>query len=147
MPTIIQVKGLENPEKTRAIILAELRRDFEEWLSAKEDGFLRPAIELTERDDYFRVQADVARIDPRSIEVLVARDMMLIKAAPRRYARPAGEIVHRNEFAHGKLSRAVQFPRRIDLANVRAEVKDGLLTVKAQIAKAGSIEHDLLKAA
>jgi HSP20 family molecular chaperone IbpA len=48
-------------------------------------------------------------------------------------------IFHRREFEPRKLSRSVIFPRSVDPENVRAEMKDGLLTVKARIAGAAHI--------
>jgi HSP20 family protein len=146
METIVQVKGAKTPDKTRELIWAELRRDFEDWLSAKEDMTWRPAIELTERDNRFLLRAAVAGVDPKNIEIFVAPDIMLIKADLHR-DRSEGEVVHRCEFGYGKLSRSIRFPRAINPANVRAEIKDGLLTIKAPIANAIETKYDLPLAA
>ena len=95
METIVHVKGSNAPEKTREIILKELRHDYEEWLSAEEDVIWRPEIELTEKDNKFLVRAVVAGVDPKNIEVLVAPDIMLIKGELHRDRLAEGEIVHR----------------------------------------------------
>lgn len=139
MGTVVQVKRFETPAKTRQMIVDEVRRDFEEWLSAKEDLIWRPPIQLREKDNEFELTAVVAGVDPGKVEVLVASDIMLIKAGMRGENSSESGIFHRREFEPRKLSRSVIFPRSVDPENVRAEMKDGLLTVKARIAGAAHI--------
>ena len=139
MRTVVQVKRFETPEKTRQIIVDEVRRDFEEWLSAKEDLIWRPPIQLSEKGNEFELTAAVAGVDPKNVEVLVAPEMMLIKAELRAAIQSESEIIHRREFEYRKLSRSILFPRPVDPENVRAEIKDGLLTVKARIARSARV--------
>ena len=139
MRTVVQVKRFETPEKTRQIIVDEVRRDFEEWLSAKEDLIWRPPIQLSERGNEFELTTAVAGVDPKTFEILVAPEMMLIKAELRAGSQSESEIIHRREFEYRKLSRSILFPRPVDPENVRAEIKDGLLTVKARIARSARV--------
>ena len=139
MRTVVQVKRFETPEKTRQIIVNEVRRDFEDWLSAKEDLIWRPPIQLSERGNEFELTTAVAGVDPKTFEILVAPEMMLIKAELRAGIQSKSEIIHRREFEYRKLSRSILFPRPVDPENVRAEIKDGLLTVKARIARSARV--------
>ena len=139
MRTVVQVKRFETPEKTRQIIVNEVRRDFEDWLSAKEDLIWRPPIQLSERGNEFELTTAVAGVDPKTFEILVAPEMMLIKAELRAGSQSESEIIHRREFEYRKLSRSILFPRPVDPENVRAEIKDGLLTVKARIARSARV--------
>jgi HSP20 family molecular chaperone IbpA len=129
-PELVEVRKSETPEKTRAIILDELRRDFAEWMTAKEDLVLRPNIELTREGNEFAVRALVPGIDPRDIEILVAPDILLIK----------GEN-------HRKVLRSIEFPMPINPAKVHAELRDGMLSVKAKIARAQTLELVMPRAA
>ena len=133
----VEIKRFEISEKSaKKIIFDELRRDFADWLTAKEDLVWRPPVELTQNNDEFVVKALIAGVDPKDMEVLVAPDIMLIKTET-----PRGEI------ARGKLFRPVKFPRAIDPDKVRVEVNDGVLSIKAGIAKAARVTPPMLLAA
>jgi HSP20 family molecular chaperone IbpA len=119
----VEVKTSETPEMTKRIILDELRRDFADWMTAREDLVLRPAVEVTREGNQFAVRALVPGIDPRDLEVLVAPDILLIR----------GEN-------HRKVLRSIEFPMAINPAKVHAELKDGMLSIKARIARADRFE-------
>ena len=125
MGTAVQVKKSESPEMSTRVISDEVRRDLEEWLFSKEDLIWRPPVELTQRDDEVELTAIVAGADPSKVEILVAPDLMLIRAPLRS-----------NNLLRRKLSRSILFPHPINPESVCAEIKDGLLTVKA--ARAGA---------
>ena len=93
-------------------------------------------LELTEKDNEFAVRAAVAGVDPKNIEILVSPEIMLIKAEPQHQDLPEKGTVHRCEFPRGKLSRSIEFPKAIDPDRVHAEIKDGVLSIKAEIAHA-----------
>jgi HSP20 family molecular chaperone IbpA len=120
---LVEVKRSETPEMTKRIILDELRRDFADWMTAREDLVLRPAVEVTREGNEFAVRALVPGIDPRDLEVLVAPDILLIR----------GEN-------HRKVLRSIEFPMAINPAKVHAELKDGMLSIKARIARADRFE-------
>jgi HSP20 family molecular chaperone IbpA len=127
---LVEVKASETPEETKRIILDELRRDFGEWMMAKEDLVLRPSVELTKEGNEFAVRALVPGIDPKDIQIMVAPDILLIK----------GEN-------HRKLLRSIEFPMAINPAKVHAELKDGMLAIKARIARTERFEIVMPRAA
>ena len=43
--------------------------------------------------------------------------------------------VHQCEFTSGQIFRSVHFPKAVDVANAKAEYRNGLLTVTAPIAR------------
>jgi HSP20 family protein len=143
VPATVELKQAETPEKTKDTILDEVKHDFADWLTADRDLVWRPAIELTEKNNEFTVRALVGGVDLKDVEVLVAPEMMLIKAETQ--ADTARGTVHRSEFASGKLRRLIEFPRAVNPNGVRAEIKDGMLCIKARIAKAD--EAKMLRAA
>ena len=126
----VAVKESETPEKTRRIILEELRRDFGEWMMAKEDLVMRPNIELTREGNEFAVRALLPGIDPEDIEILVAPDILLIK----------GEN-------HRKVPRSIEFPAAINPTRVQAELVDGMLSIKARIARTDKLQLVMPRAA
>ncbi len=114
----VMLKRSEAPEKMKEVIFDELRRDFADWLMAKEDLVWRPLIELTEEGDEFAVRALIPGVEASEVEVLVAPDILLIK----------GETRGR------KILRSIDFPRPVDTSRVHAEVNDGMIWIKAGIA-------------
>jgi HSP20 family protein len=130
----VEVKKSETPEKTKEIIFDELRCDFADWLTAKEDLVWRPPVELTEEGNEFAVRALVPGVDPRDVEVLVAPDILLIKGETS--GKRARGTVHRYEPDRRKILRSIEFPRAINPGKVHAEIEDGMLSIKAEIAKA-----------
>jgi HSP20 family molecular chaperone IbpA len=114
---LIKAKTFGSPETTRAVIMRELRSDFEDWMMAKEDLYWHPPFEMAEKDHAYMAKVTVAGVNPRDIEVLAAPDIMLIKA----------------KFGLGKLTRSIEFPKPIDPGRVRAELKDGLLRITAEM--------------
>jgi HSP20 family molecular chaperone IbpA len=119
---VIEVNS-ETPEKTREAMYRELRRDLAEWMDAKQDLVLRPAIELTEEGDEFTARALVPGVTPRDVEVMVTPERLLIM----------GEK-HRRKFL-----RSIEFPKPVDPDRVHAEITGGTICVRARIAGASKV--------
>lgn len=130
------MKHSETPEKTKEAIFDELREDFADWMTTNRDLVWRPAIELTREDNEFAARALVPGIEAKEVEILVAPGLLLIK----------GET-HRGEPGHRKLLRSVEFPRPVNPDKVHAEIRNGILCVRAEIAEASKPNILVLKAA
>lgn len=130
--TAVEIKRFETSAKKNGIIFDELRRDFADWLEAKEDLVYRPAFELTQTAGEFIVDVLIKGVEPSDMQVLVAPDVLLIE----------GET-----HAGRKLFRPVEFPKTIDPRKVRVDVNDGVLSIRAGIAKAAAMTPTMLLAA
>ena len=119
---VVEPKTSENPEKMKEIIFDELRRDLADWMTAKEDLVWRPPVELSEEDGEFAVRALVPGVDSRDVEILVTPEILLIKGVTRRGGR--------------RILRSIEFPKAIDPVQVHAEIMDGMLSIRAEIAGA-----------
>ena len=109
-------------------IMNELRLDLAEWMEAKEDMVWRPPMELDRQRKEFLARTFVPGFDPDRIEVLVSPDRILIK----------GEMV-RGELNHRRLIQSIQFPQPVNPDRVHAEMKDGMLSVRAEIARGSKV--------
>jgi HSP20 family molecular chaperone IbpA len=125
---VVEVKNAETPEKTRKTIYDELRRDLGDWMMAERDLVWRPAIELTEEGGELVARALVPGVHSKDVEVLVAPERLLVK----------GET-HRGRPDHRQFLRSVEFPRLVDPEKVRAEITDGILSVRAKVAEARKV--------
>lgn len=82
----------------------------------------------------FVVEAAIAGVDPKQLDVQVTTNELLIEANLRhREKEQEGEVVL-CEFAGGPLFRSYRFPEPIDPARVTAEYHNGLLHVTAPVA-------------
>jgi HSP20 family protein len=125
----VEIRNAGTPEETTKVIFDELKRDLADWMTADRDMVWRPAIDLIKEDNEFVARALIPGVDARDIEVLIAPEMLLIK----------GEI-HRGQYGHTELLRSVRFPRPVNPDRVLAELKDGMLSVRAEIAGAGKVK-------
>ena len=108
-------------------------RALDDWLTAERETVWKPPVEVVEKDGEFLVEAAIAGVPPKDMDVQVTPSELLIQGNGAHQHRP-GEIVHACEFRAGRLFRAVPFPRRVDPDKVRAEYHDGLLRVWAPAA-------------
>jgi HSP20 family protein len=110
-------------------------RELDDWFTAENELVWKPAVELKEKDSHFELQAAVAGIDPKDVHVEVTPEELLIRGETRTERKEDKGHVYLSEFRSGSLFRSVRFPKKVDPNKVRAEIKNGLLTVTAQIAE------------
>ena len=110
-------------------------RDLDHWLQAEKEFFWKPAIELEEKDNEFRLQIGVPGVDPKDLDIEVSSEDIVVRAELSHKHKEDKGAIHICEFASGNLFRAVHLPKAIDPDKVRAEFKNGMLKIKAEIAK------------
>jgi len=108
-----------------------LGRALDDWLTAERETVWKPPVEVVEKDGEFLIEAALAGIAPKDLDVQVTPNALVIQGSGAHRHRP-GEVVHTCEFRPGALFRAVEFPRRIDTDRVRADYQNGLLRVWAR---------------
>ena len=111
--------------------------DLDNWLTAEREMIWRPAIELSEKDGVYKVEAAVAGIAPDELDVEVTSDDVLIRADVQHEHTEDKGTVHWCEFAPGKLFRSVRFPESVDPERVEAVYGNGLLELTVPIASGG----------
>ena len=98
-----------------------------------------PRITLREDADHFFVEALLPGVDPKQLNMTVVRGSLTLSGERKETA--AGEKVtlwHRRERGAGKFMRTIDIPAGIATDRIRAEYRDGVLTVvlpKAEEAK------------
>jgi len=109
--------------------------DLDNWLSAERELIWKPAIELKEENNQFQLKVAVAGVDPKELTVEVTSEGLLVKGETKTEKKEEKGEVHTSEFQSGSLFRSIRFPKKIDADKVKAELKNGLLTVVAPIAE------------
>ena len=110
-------------------------KDMENWLKAEQELLWKPAIELKEKDNKYELHAAVAGVDTKDIKVEVTAEGVQIQGETRTEKNEEKGETCISEFQSGSLFRSIQFPKKIDPNKVKAEIRNGMLTVTAAIAE------------
>jgi len=112
-----------------------LGKDLEDWLRAERELVWKPAIEIQERDKEILLRIATPGVDPKDIDIEVTPEDILVKAEIHHEHNEEKGKVHVCEFTSGSLFRSVHLPKKIDPDKVKAEFKNGILSLTAEIAK------------
>ena len=140
-PSILdEMKEMQDRIMRRAYEIFEqngssLGRDLENWTEAERELVWKPAFELCEKDGRFQLEAAISGIDPKDIEIEVTPEDIVLKAETQHGHTDQMGLVHYCEFESGKMFRAIHLPKTIDPDKVKAEFKNGLLRLTAEIAQ------------
>jgi HSP20 family protein len=102
-----------------------------------------PAVDITETDADFIVKADLPEVKKEDINVHVEDGVLAIEGERKQEKEDKGKRFHKIEREYGKFVRRFSLPIEVDADKVRAEFKDGVLTVvlaKAPAAKPKMID-------
>jgi len=138
--SVDEMRLLQNRIMHRAYELFEQNgshfgNDLGNWIRAEREMIWKPPMEIRESDKEIVIEAAISGIDPKDIEIEATPEDMILKAETcHDHAHKEG-TVHLCEFESGKMFRYMQFPKRINPDKVKAEVKNGLLRITAEIAE------------
>ena len=136
-----EVLQLQNDIAKRAyeIFLSNSSRSIDhaldDWLAAENELACRPGLELCERDNGFDARVALAGYEPKEIDVRVTPDQLLVRAETGHEHKEDAGRVHTCEFRSRRLFRTIHFPKPVNPEAVRAEYRDGVLQIHAEIAK------------
>ena len=116
----------------------ELDRLFESPLTGWE-----PALDVHEDKDNFAVRTELPGLKREDIEVSFQDGTLVISGERKAEENAEGTEVHRQERVYGKFQRILTLPTPIAADKIKAQYKDGVLTVtlpKAEEAKPKKID-------
>ncbi|MGE5523462.1 MAG: Hsp20 family protein [Rhodospirillaceae bacterium] len=96
-------------------------------------GGWTPVIEMCEREDEFRVCAEVPGVDASDLHVEVDPELLVIRGE-RRSDNPEG-VLPRSERSYGAFVRRIPLPDGLRTEDARARLRNGVLEVRIPIAK------------
>jgi HSP20 family molecular chaperone IbpA len=102
------------------------------WLRAERERVWRPAVELRQKDGMIELEAALAGVDPKDLDVQVTPSDILITANAHHQHEADEGTVHVCEFEKGRLFRSVHLPQPIDPDSAKADYRDGLLHLTAR---------------
>jgi HSP20 family protein len=88
-----------------------------------------PTLDVSETDSEYLVRADLPAVKKEDVSVTVDNDAVTIAGERKFEKEEKSERVHRRECLRGMFSRSLSLPDNADASGIRAESKDGVLTV------------------
>lgn len=92
-------------------------------------GAWAPPVDIYETDENLVLQAELPGVDPKEVEIRVEDNTLYLKGERHSEKEVKEENYHRIERAYGSFSRTFPLPSSVDPEKVKAEYKDGLLTL------------------
>jgi HSP20 family protein len=89
-----------------------------------------PRFDVKEAKDTYLIKADLPGIADKDIDITVTGNVMTISGQREEERREEGERYYTTERSYGRFSRSLSLPDGVDADNVRADLKDGVLTVQ-----------------
>ena len=102
-----------------------------------------PVVDITENTESFVIKAEVPGINREDVKVSVDNRVLTISGERKSETEENNGRQHRIERYYGSFTRSFSLPENVDEGNIRAEYKDGILTlnlVKQEKAKPRAIE-------
>src|SRR4029450_9975399 len=88
-----------------------------------------PAVDIEETDAEFIVKADLPEVKKEEIKVHVQEGVLTIEGERKQQKEERGKRFHKIEREYGRFVRRFALPTEVNSEKVRAEFKDGVLSV------------------
>jgi len=93
-------------------------------------GFKVPEIEMKEEEDKYVVKIDMPGIDKNNISVEIVGNELRVKGEKKREKEEKKKGYYYSEKSYSGFYRSILLPEDTDPRGIRAEYKDGILTLK-----------------
>ncbi|MGJ5673407.1 MAG: Hsp20/alpha crystallin family protein [Nostochopsis sp.] len=135
-------------------IRQQINHLLDEWMHGQEHESLfpklnatwTPAVELKETDTDIILKAEVPGIEAKDLDVEVSTDVVAIAGEYQQEKQEQDKGCLRTEFRYGQFQRIVPLPVPVKNDQVKAEFKNGVLTLtlpKVEAAKRNVVKVDL----
>ena len=149
----ITVQKIKDPVKQAPPIFAELEKRFDavrqrahelflnrgqvdraldDWFAAEHELFGWSAAELSEKDNAYEVDFDLAGFDAKDIQVTAMSNEIIVRAAAKETREVEKDKVLWSEFGSNDVFRRFELPEPIDTDKVTATLDKGILRIKAR---------------
>jgi HSP20 family protein len=88
-----------------------------------------PACDIYEDDEALTLRFDLAGVDPKTVDIRFENGVMTVRGERKLEKEDRRENYHRVELNYGTFTRTFSLPATVDAEKIRAEAKEGLLTV------------------
>jgi HSP20 family protein len=112
-------------------VMRELMRwdPFTEMTPIAGEAAFAPAFDVKETKDAFVFKADLPGIQEKDLEVKLTQNRLSISGKREQEKSEKGETFYTYERSYGSFARAFTLPEGVDGDNIKAELKEGVLTL------------------
>ena len=100
-----------------------------DWSGSSAGGDLAPRFDVKETKDAYVIKADLPGFRDDKVEVLLNGNLLTVKGEREEEHREEGEQFYAMERSTGSFARSFSLPDSVDADSVRADLKNGVLTV------------------
>jgi HSP20 family protein len=119
-----------DPFRDVSRIQEEMSRLFDERLGAPAESLgWTPACDIYEDGDELVIRAALAGVNPKDVEIRFENGVLTLKGERKMEKEEKKEAYHRVEMSYGGFTRTFALPGIIDAEKIRAESKDGVLSI------------------
>ncbi len=97
--------------------------------SARREGPWLPLVDIEENGDQITVRAEVPGLTKDDIKVSVVGNNLALSGERKHECEENGKTFHRIERTYGKFHRLIALPSDVDNSKVKAQYRDGILTI------------------
>jgi HSP20 family protein len=90
------------------------------------DRFL-PVVEMQDTPEAILLKVELPGIDTKDLDIQVTADAVSISGERKTETKTEEKGIYRSEFYYGSFQRTIPLPTRVQITNVKAEYKDGIL--------------------
>jgi HSP20 family protein len=105
-----------------------------------------PAVDIYETENELVLKADVPDVDAKNVAIQIQNGTLTLKGERKFEQEKNGKGFHRIERSYGSFVRAFSLPETVDAENVKADYRNGVLTVtiaKKEVAKPRTINVEV----
>jgi HSP20 family protein len=88
-----------------------------------------PTVDISETDTEYLLKAQLPAVKKEDVQITFDDGMLTISGERKQEKEEKGEKYHRTESLYGAFSRSFSLPDAINAAAIRAESKEGVITV------------------
>lgn len=93
------------------------------------DAFLRPSIDIAERDDEYRISVEVPGIEEKDVRLSLEHHRLLIEGEKRQESSTDEDRYQRVERSYGSFRRILDLPEDARVEDIKATFDKGVLTI------------------
>ena len=88
-----------------------------------------PAADVSETEDEYLIKADLPEVRKEDVSITVQDGVLTLSGERRQEKHAENEKLHRVERSYGSFARRFSLPENVDEQGIRAESRDGVVTI------------------
>ena len=135
----------QSPFQEMETLRRQMDQMFDEMVGVNREAQIswKPAVELKDTDDSLILRAEIPGVEGKDLDIQVTREAVAIRGEHRYEKKAEDKGYFRTEFRYGKFQRVVALPVAVQNDQVKAEFKDGILTLT--LPKVTEARHKVVK--